>query len=199
MSPSFIRLFVCFALVFRSVTSLHAEPPTEGTTSAPVSGVYDTLNFGDDRATVLAKLKASKVVEMTTDETFIGRSGLNGVFRCRSKIGALNASLYFDWTEAGKLKEINLQTDLVGEGDYQSLITPGWKDMIALLGELNGTPVVKGPIPAKSTLSDGSFSPSHLWKLESGGSVLLGVARDGARFQVVVRFTKKAVQPVGLP
>ena len=184
--------------MFSSVTSLHAEPPLQGATSEPVPGVYDTLKFGDDRVAVLAKLKVSKVVEMTTDETFIGRSGLNGVFRCRQKIGTLNASLYFDWTEAGKLKEINLQTDLVGEANYQVGLGPSWKDMIAVLSDINGTPVVKGSMPSKSTLADGSFSPSHLWKLESGGSVLLGVARDGDRFQVVVRFTKKAVKPVGI-
>jgi hypothetical protein len=193
------RLFVCVALVLKFGTSLQAETPVEGSVSAPIPGVFDTLKFGDDRATVLAKLKASKVVEMTTDETFIGRSGLNGVFRCRKKIGTLNASLYFDWTEAGKLKEINLQTDLVGEGDYQGVIGPSWKDLIALLGELNGAPVVKGSMPSKSTLGDGAFSPSHLWKLATGGSVRLGVARDGDRFQVVVRFTSKAVQPVGIP
>ena len=39
---------------------------------------FDNLTFRDTRTTTEAKLKASKLVEMTTDGTFLGRSGLNG-------------------------------------------------------------------------------------------------------------------------
>lgn len=160
--------------------------------------LFDTLKFNDSRETVLAKLKASKFAEMTMDETFIGRSGLNGVFRTRQKIGDLNASLYFDWTDGGKLQEINLQTDALPAEGYETAIAPSWKKSIELLSELYGKPMQKGPLPASNSINSGSFNPSHLWNLD-GGSVLLGTAREGPRYQLVVRFTQKKIQPIALP
>lgn len=183
---------------------LDAEHPLTGA-SAPAhavpdpAAVFDTLKFGDTRDEVLAKLKASKIVELTTDETFIGRSGLNGVFRTRQAIGTLYGFLYFDWTGSGRLREINLQTDPRPEEDYQTVLAPSWKEFVQLLSTIYGKPVQKGTFPSLSTLQDGTFAPSHLWTLDAGGSALLGSARDGGKYQLVVRFTEKQVKPVALP
>lgn len=163
------------------------------------SAFFDKLTFKDTRESTLTKLKASKIVEMTTDETFIGRSGLNGVFRTRKKIGNLNGFLYFDWSESGKLTELTLQTDLRPSTDYKTELETGWKQLIELLDTLYGKPIQKGPLPPLASLTAGSFMPSHLWKIETGGSALLGTARDGEKFQVVVRFTQKKVGVVELP
>lgn len=163
------------------------------------SAFFDNLTFRDTRESTLAKLKVSKVVQMTTDETFIGRSGLNGVFKTRRKIGVLDGFLYFDWTEAGKLKELTLQTETRPDSAYKTELEPGWKELIDLLSSLYGKPVQKGPIPPVNTLADGSFAPSHLWLLEGGGSALLGTAREGGKYQLVVRFTQKKVGVVEIP
>jgi hypothetical protein len=138
---------------------------------------------------------------MTLDETFIGRSGLNGVFRTRKKIGKVTASLYFDWTEAGKLKELTLQTDKIPAENYQADFSPSWSAFIKLMGSIYGKPSQEGPMPSMQSIPDGSFLPSHLWKLENGCSALLGTAREGNQYQLVVRFTEKKVQPVevGIP
>jgi hypothetical protein len=160
---------------------------------------FDSLTFRDTRETTLTKLKASKIVEMTTDETFIGRSGLNGIFKTRRKIGNLDGFLYFDWTQAGKLKELTLQTEARPSADYKTELEPSWKELIELLNTLYGKPVQKGPLPDAATLGDGSFAPSHLWLLEGGGSALLGTARDGNEYQLVVRFTEKKVAVVEIP
>ena len=162
------------------------------------SAVFDQLVFGDTRDQVIKKLKASQFVELTIDETFLGRTGLNGVFRTRKQIGGLDASLYFDWTEANALKELTIQTATVPTGDYQTRLEPSWKEFVALLTTLYGKPIQSGALPNVGSLSDGSFRPSHLWALESGGSVLLGTARDGDKFQLVVRFTQKVIKPVAL-
>jgi hypothetical protein len=180
-------------------TWINANHPLALANSPVQSAVFDTLAFGDSRETALAKLKASKFVEMAADETFVGRSGLNGIFRTRQKIGNLTTTLYFDWTESGKLKEISLQTDLLPAAVYQSALEPSWKEFAELLETLHGKPLQNGSFPPLATLADGSFSPSHLWKIESGGSALLGTARDGAKYQVVVRFTEKKIQPVEIP
>ncbi len=180
-------------------TWINANHPLAAAKAPTESAAFDTLAFGDSREAALTKLKASKFVEMTTDATFVGRSGMNGIFRTRRKIGTLNATLYFDWTETGMLKEITLQTDLLPADAYKSELEPSWKELVELLGTLHGKPVQKGPFPQLESLADGSFSPSHLWRLDRRGSALLGTARDGAKYQIVVRFTQKEIQPVEIP
>lgn len=178
----------------------HAVAGSPATDGAPnPAAFFDTLTFNDTRETTLAKLKASKIVEMTADETFIGRSGINGIFRTRQKIGSLSGFLYFDWTEGGKLKELTLQTDRLPATAYKTELEPSWKGFVELLSTLYGMPVQKGPMSQPESIADGSFSPSHLWNLESGGSVLLGTAREANNYQLVVRFTQKKVSVVEIP
>jgi hypothetical protein len=172
--------------------SLSGPPPDP-------KAIFDTLLFGDNRETVTEKLKASKVVEMTTDETFLGRSGLNGVFFTRQPIGNVKASLYFDWTAEGMLKELTLQSELLPDSEYDSELKPTWDAFIDLLGVLYGEPVQKGPMPSKNSLKDGMFFPSHLWSIHGDSSALLGTACSGNQYQVVVRFTRKTIQPVEIP
>lgn len=189
------------------LSKLHADEVKWLDANQPIGGpppavdpkaFFDNLTFNDTRETVLKKLKVSKIVEMTRDEEFIGRSGLNGVFKTRAKIGTLDGFLYFDWTEAGKLKELTLQTDPRPDTDYKTALEPGWKQLGELLTELYGKPLQKGPLPGLSSLTDGMFSPSHMWKIQ-GGSALLGTAREGTRYQLVVRFTQKVPQIVEIP
>ena len=136
---------------------------------------------------------------MTQDETFIGRSGMNGIFRTRQKVGKLDCYLYFDWTEAGKLKELTLQTETVTAASYKTDLESSWKRFVDLLSILYGNPTQKGSLPGRESLADGAFSPSHFWPLDGGGSALLGTAREGAKYQLVVRFTQKKAQVIELP
>ncbi|MBC8126916.1 MAG: hypothetical protein H8M99_07205 [Gloeobacteraceae cyanobacterium ES-bin-144] len=177
---------------------LNANHPLEVTTKPNNSSVFDQLIFGDSRNDVLTKLKASKFVTLTTDETFIGRTGLNGIFRTRQKIGGLDASLYFDWTESNQLKEITLQTDGLTLANSKAQLLHCWKDFIALLTTIHGEPIVRNELRL-TTISDGTFASTHLWKLEKSGSAQLGAARDGDNYQIVVRFTEKEVKPVAHP
>lgn len=180
----------------------HSTRTAPTRTAAPVpdkAAVFDQLVFGDRRDQVIKKLKASQFVESGLDETFLGRTGLNGVFHTRKQIGGLDASLYFDWTDGGLLQEVTMQTTPVPESAYLTRLEPSWKEFINLLTTLYGKPVQQGSLPHAASLGDGSFRPSHLWSLETGGSVLLGTARDGDQFQLVVRFSQKKVTPVALP
>lgn len=160
---------------------------------------FDNLSFNDTRDSTMAKLKVSKLVEMTTSETFVGRSGLNGIFRTRQKVGGLDAFLYFDWSPGGTMKELTLQTETVAAADYKTRIQPSWTEFVELLSALYGAPAQKGPLPSSESLADGSFMPSHFWKLENGGNALLGTAREGPQYQLVVRFTQKKIQLVEIP
>ena len=180
-------------------TWLNQAHPLACATLPPQTAVFDQLLFGDTRAQVLAKLKASQFVELAVDETFIGRTGLNGVFRTRKKIGGLNASLYFAWTATGELSELTLQTETLPESAYRTVLQPSWQEFIPLLTTLYGKPVQKGPFPRMEAVADGMLSPTHLWSLEGVGSALLGTARSGDKYQIVVRFTQKQIQPVYMP
>jgi len=161
--------------------------------------VFDKLSFGQTRAEVLAKLKTSKFVELTVAETFLGRTGLNDVFRTRKKIGGLDASLFFEWTEDGKLKEITLQTRALPSSALKDQLSPCWKEFTGLLTTLYGKPVHATKELRVSTIQEGMLIPTHLWSLENNGSAMLGVSRDGKNYMVVVRFSQKAAQRVALP
>lgn len=163
------------------------------------SEIFDNLAFGDSRAVVLSKLKSSKFVVMAMDETFIGRTGLNGVFHTKNQIGGLEVSLYFDWTANDKLKEISLQTDHCPASEFKTKILPCWKEFAELLTTLHGKPVQADSNLRLEAVPDGAMLPTHLWKLETKGSAMLGTARDGDKYQIVVRFTENNVRPVEIP
>ncbi len=178
----------------RSWLNLNHPLAAPGASDTPT--VFDQLSFGDTRDQVVTKLKASTLVELTVAETLLGRSGINGMFHTRQKIGGLGASLFFDWSESGGMKELSLQTDTLPASSYQSALKPSWLEFSQLLTTLYGQPIQKSPLPACASLADGSFTPSHMWALDGGGTARLGTARDGDQYQVVVRFSPMAVQPV---
>jgi len=171
-----------------------------GPASAPdPSAVFDTLCFGDSRKVVEAKLKASKLVEATIDETFFGRFGLNGSFRTVKKIGGLHCELYFDWSEEGGLKEVSLQTQALGRDAYGESLQRNWSELADLLTTLHGKPLQRAGYPPRTDLQDDLFLASHLWRLEGGGSALLGTSMQAGRYMVVVRFTTEGIRPVVTP
>lgn len=172
------------------ITAIKTDEPME------TNPVFDELCFGDKRAEVLEKLKSSQIVELSVAETFLGRTGLNDVFRTRKKIGGLNASLFFDWAEDEGLQEITLQTPEVAAGEFDSQLKPCWEEFIKLLTNLHGKPVTSSSGLNLASVPDGGLLPTHLWKLQGTGTALLGASRDGSHYHVVVRFTRKDVQPV---
>jgi hypothetical protein len=175
---------------------LNLNHPVSGETLPDHSAVFDTLKFGDSNAVVLAKLKASKFVELTIAEVMLARTGLNGIFRIRQKIGGLQASLFFDWNAQESLNEITVRTSTFPLASYDAKIAPCWQEFAALLTTLHGKPLQAAAKIAPGSVPDGALISSHLWRLESGGSALLGVANEGGSYQVVVRFTEEKVEPV---
>ena len=167
--------------------------------AADQSAVFDDLHFGDTRQQVLAKLKASSIVELTADETFLGRLGLNGVFRTRKHLGGLPCLLYFDWSEGGSLTELSLQTRALADASYPTRIKDCWTELIQLLTTLYGNPLQSASYPDLTELNEGIFLASHLWRLEGGGSILLGTARESDGLCTVVRFSQQKINPVRKP
>ena len=158
------------------------------------TAVFDTLKFGDSHDVVLAKLKASKLVELTMAENMISRTGLNGIFRIRQKIGGQQATLFFDWTDGNALKEITVRSDAYPAASFDAALTPCIEKFIELLSTLHGKPLHATPKIEPATVPDGTMVPTHLWKIESGGSALLGVGCQGTNYQVIVRFTEEKIE-----
>lgn len=185
-----------------SIAMLHREDqrwlnlnhPADGGAPAPdADAVFDTLKFGDSRDTVTTKLTASKMVEAKVASTFFGRTGLNGVFRTKQAIGGLFCYLSFDWDEDGGLKEITLQTESQPAADYPKTIKACWDELIELIGPIHGKPLQGAKFPPFESLGEDQIIASHLWKIEQGGTVLLGTARETDGYQVAVRFTKEII------
>jgi len=172
------------------------HPASAGTAAPDESAVFDTLKFGDKHDAVLAKLKASKFVELTMAENMISRTGLNGIFRIRQKIGGQTATLYFDWSGTDALKEITVRTESFPAASFSSKLAPSWKEFIDLLTTLHGQPLQALPNIDPASVPSGTMLSSHLWKLESGGSATLGVGCEEMSYQVVVRFTEEKIEPV---
>lgn len=163
------------------------------------NAVFDTLCLGDTRADVLKKLKESKIVEAGLDETFLGRVGLNGTYRTRKQIGGLHCELYFDWSAGGHLTEVSLQTQGVERASYAGRLKENWAQLAELLTMLHGKPLQNAGFPGIDDLQDDLFLASHLWRLEGGGSALLGTSMQGGKCLVVVRFTQERINPVTVP
>jgi hypothetical protein len=178
---------------------LNTRHPLPAAAPALNDYLFDKLRFGDSRSEVTEKLKASKLVKATMPETMFGRTGLNGIFKTVQKVGGLEASLYFDWTESGSLKELTLQTTPVSGNDAQTRLTACWKEFIALLTSLHGNPIHAHEKLDISTVPDESMSATHLWKLEHRGTAMLACSRDGNDYHIAVRFTTEDIQPVIIP
>jgi hypothetical protein len=179
-------------------TWLNRNHPLPGQELPPPNAVFDKLQFGDTRDEVYQKLKDSKFVELTVGETFLGRTGLNGVFRTRHKIGGLDAMLFFDWTDDQRLKEVTLQTAALPASRFKNDLHPCWQQFIELLTTLHGDPIHANPDLQIKPIADGSMSSTHLWKLDGKGTAMLGAAREGDNYQIAVRFTEETIKPVPL-
>jgi len=178
-------------------TAAEDHPPAH--TSPADDPAFDTLRFGDTHAVVTEKLKASKVLASNVPGTFFARTGLNGIYHTKHKIGGLHSYLFFDWTERNRLKEITMRTETKKSAEYDSVLKPCWKELIDLIGPIHGKPLQHMGIPSRTELRDGQMLASHLWRIEGGGTVLLGTSRLGEGYQVVIRFTRENIQVRRVP
>ena len=156
--------------------------------------VFDKLQFGDTREQVMTKLKTSKLVKCTLPETMLGRTGLNGVYKTLRKVGELDASLYFDWSEDDKLNEITLQSTSFAADDAEARLTPCWNEFIKQLTSLYGPPTYTFGKLNLTSIADASMDTTHLWKLKDRGTAMLGAARMDNKYQIAVRFTTEDIK-----
>ena len=174
----------------------HLAPKEE---EEPVGDAFGPLRFGDSRDEVEDKLSKSAIVKTTVDKGLFGRTGLNGIFETTEGIGGLHCFLYFDWSDAGNLREVTLRTNGLDGPAYTNKLRATWSELIELLNKLYGKPLSMAPYPKQEELQDGLMLASHLWRTGDGYSVLLGPGQEQKKYNVSVRFTTKRIQPNVVP
>lgn len=155
------------------------------------NAVFDTLVFGDKRAVVTKKLFESKLVTTKMSQVHIGRTGLNNIFTTREKIAGLTCSLTFNWNAADELIEVTLQSEDISSQEYSTHVKSCYKEFEKILISIYGKPKQAGEMPRMSELKDDQMLSSHVWRLDQGGSILLGTSKMEGNYQAVVRFTKE--------
>lgn len=180
----------------REWIGIHHPPAGNGPARpTPKGAAFDTLEFGDSRATVESKLEKSNLVTTNVGKTLFGRTGLNGIFRTKATIGGLHCYLFFDWSASGNLREVSLQTQPVNKSQYRTNLRGNWYELIDLLSKLHGRPLQAAEFPGIEDLQNGLILGSHLWRTDEGHSVILGTGQEGAGYNVVVRITTERIQP----
>jgi hypothetical protein len=155
------------------------------------NAVFDTLVFGDKRAEVTRKLFESKLVSTKMSQVHIGRTGLNNIFTTREKIAGLTFSLNFNWSASDELIEVSLQSENISSQDYSTQVKSCYEELEKILISIYGKPKESTDMPGINELKDYQMLSSHVWRLDQGGSILLGTSKIDGKYQAVVRFTKE--------
>ncbi len=170
----------------------HEKPKTAGPDMAPGS-FYDTLAFGDDKPTVIKKLKASKRFNSELDETFFARTGLNGTFRTTkgNEFFGMSAALYYGWNDNHRLEFLSLYGHETAPAQVKAKLIPIWHQMVKDMSSYFGKAKSSSPTPQYANLGESEITFTHVWPMKAGGSMLLGVGKQDGKYVVVARFTRE--------
>ena len=159
------------------------------------AGVYANLEFGDSREAVQRKLKSSDMVEQTMPDTYISRTGLNGIFKCKAQLAGLTYHLYFDWNEDGNLDEITLRSNQLEQANYRTSLYQAWKEAGKLFTQVYKAPAQNAGFPNKDALANSSIIMSHIWHKGTNESILMGTGIDQTNYFLAIRFVNRHVEP----
>lgn len=134
------------------------------------------------------------MVSTTANETFFGRLGLNGVFKCNAKLAGLTYHLYFDWDDNGGLKEVTLRSEDMPDSQYGSKLYSTWQEAKQLLTQAYNPPAQSADYPNKSDFKGSPILISTLWKRGTNNSVLLGTGREKGKCFLCIRFTNEKIE-----
>ena len=170
------------------------EKPKVGGPDIAAGSFYDTLSWGDDRPTVINKLKKSKRFHTELDETYFARTGLNGTFRTTkgNEFFGMPAALYYGWDDNHGLKFLSLYGHETAPAKVQGQLIPIWKRMVKDMSSYFGPCKSSSPLPQYAGLADSEITFTHVWPMKAGGSMLLGVGKQDGKYVVVARFTREA-------
>ena len=152
------------------------------------AGVYGDLQFGDSRETITRKLSESPLVEQTIDNTYIARTGLNGIYKCKARISGLVCQLYFNWDQHDRLIEITLRSETLNADRYKTDLKQAWSDAGALFAKVYHKPKQEAPYPDPSSFGQHKMMISHVWESDDGVTIYMGSGMDKNTCFLFVRF-----------
>ena len=154
------------------------EKPKDATPDVAAGCFYDTLAFGDDKPTVIKKLKESPRFHSELSETFFARTGLNGTFHTTkgNEFFGMQASLYYDWDSNNGLKYLSLYGHETAPAQAESKLVPTFVTMTGHISKYFGKGKSSAPKPQYSSLGNDEINFTHVWPMKPRGSLLLGVA-----------------------
>ena len=158
------------------------------------AGVYGDLQYGDDRETVTRKLGNSALVTQTIGNTFIGRTGLNGIFKCKAKLAGLTCHLYFNWDAQGGLNEITLRSGDLNLDQYDGELLRAWNEASALFSKAYGLPAQKTTYPPKLAFQQHKLLVTHVWSQAENQSILIGPGIDKGKCFLFIRFVNEGIE-----
>lgn len=172
---------------------LDSEKPQASAPDVAAGCFYDTLAFGDDKTTVISKLKESKRFHSELDETFFARTGLNGTFRTTkgNEFFGMQASLYYDWDESKGLKNLSLHGHHTAAEKTETELLPTYMQMVASINKYFGEAKNTASKPEYDALGEGEITFCHVWPLKTGGSLLMGVGKQEGKHVIIARFTRE--------
>jgi hypothetical protein len=191
----FVVALTCQPSAFaqRTTTTNSSQNREQNSEKSPVFG---DICLGDPHKVVTEKLRKSSLLELSVNEVYLGRFGLNGSYRTKKTIGGLKCLLYFDWDASSCLKELTMQTQPQSGSEYDGSLKKNWQELIALMTTLNGKPLQGADFPQSSQLQNDMSLNTHLWRLNDGGTAMLGTSKSAEGYMVSVRFVTETIQPV---
>lgn len=130
---------------------------------------------------------------------FFGRTGLNGVFKCKAKLAGLTYHLYFNWSESGGLEEITLRSQELPMDNYSTALQEAWSEANKLFTKVYNYPVQDANYPKKSDFKGHDMLITHLWHKGASQSILIGPGINKEKCFLAIRFVNKRIQPVKTP
>lgn len=179
-------LFAFLGIALLSSNSTHA-------------GIYGPLEFGDNRSTVTRKLQQCDLVTQTVPSTFLARTGLNGIFKCKNQLAGLIFSLYFGWNDAGGLNEITLRSDEIDHSQYHTGLQQAWHKANTLFTNTYQAPAQNAKYPSKTDFKGRDILISHIWHKGTTQSILMGPGISKDKCFLTIRFVDRHVKPVRIP
>lgn len=172
---------------------LEHEKPAVADLPAPQGSFLDTLAFGDNRTTVIKKLKASKRFHSGLDATYFARTGMNGTFRTTKghEFFGMPAALYFGWDDQGGLKFLDFYGGGIAAAQSESQLVPDWQALVAALNKHYGKSKSTATKLPYQSLAESEITFTHAWPMEPGGSLLLGAGKQEGEYVIIARFTSQ--------
>ena len=168
-------------------------------TSYVHAGVYGPLEFGDNRDTVIRKLNSSNLVTKKVADTFLGRTGLNGIYECTNKLAGMTYFLYFGWDDRGGLTEITLRSEEISGSQYNTKMKDAWNKANDLFTNVYEHPVQAGDYPEKSKFKSYPILMTHMWHKGSKQTIMIGPGLQDNKTFLNIRFVNQKIEPIRIP